>query len=181
LNPDWPHIVVPGASAGSANISAPRCGGGASVVADEFGAVSRRLPIWQVYERARALDLAVHVSAESWQGLGATEGERRRIAASAGGGIWLLRTPEPEPIAANAGTRREAGTTRRLTRAPFLGARRSSRLADRPVVDVALIRALDVGQAAYIFRCGVACVQVKRPGWRSRSGWPVGGGRACAA
>jgi len=31
-----------------------------------------------------------------------------------------------------------------------------------PVVDPALIRALDVGQAAYIFRGGVTYVQVKR-------------------
>ncbi|HWF80571.1 MAG TPA: hypothetical protein VN695_08295, partial [Streptosporangiaceae bacterium] len=45
---------------------------------DEFSAVSRRLPIWQLYERARALGLAVQVSAQSWQGLGASEDERRR-------------------------------------------------------------------------------------------------------
>jgi hypothetical protein len=30
---------------------------------DEFSAVSRRLPIWQLYERARSLGLAVQVSA----------------------------------------------------------------------------------------------------------------------
>src|SRR5262249_14742314 len=63
------------------------------LVVDEFSAVSRRLPIWQLYERARSLGLAVQVSAQSWQGLGSTEDQRRRIAASAEGGIWLLRTP----------------------------------------------------------------------------------------
>jgi hypothetical protein len=36
---------------------------------DEFSAVSRRLPIWQLYERARSLGLAVQVSAQSWHGL----------------------------------------------------------------------------------------------------------------
>ena len=129
---------------------------------DEFSAVSRRLPIWQLYERARALGLAVQVSAQSWQGLGASEDERRRIAASAEGGIWLLRTPEPEPIAAFAGARRVVDTTRRLARFPFWAHAGSSRLADRPVVDATLIRALDVGQAAYIYQGGVTYVQVKR-------------------
>jgi hypothetical protein len=129
---------------------------------DEFSAVSRRLPIWQLYERARSLGLAVQVSAQSWQGLGTSEDERRRIAASAEGGIWLLRTPEPEPVAAFAGTRRVVDTTRRLVRFPFWAHGGSSRLTDRPVVDAALIRTLDVGQAAYIYRGGVTYVQVKR-------------------
>ena len=35
---------------------------------DEFSAVSRRLPIRRLYERARALGLAVQVSAQSWEG-----------------------------------------------------------------------------------------------------------------
>src|ERR1700722_16122964 len=61
----------------------------------EFSAVSRRLPIWQLYERARSLGLAVQVSAQSWQGLADDEAERRRIAASADGGVWPLRAPPP--------------------------------------------------------------------------------------
>jgi hypothetical protein len=32
---------------------------------DEFSTVPRRLPIWQLYERARSLGLAVQVSAQS--------------------------------------------------------------------------------------------------------------------
>ena len=41
---------------------------------DEFSAVSRRLPIWQLYERARSLGLAVQVSAQSWEGLAGSRG-----------------------------------------------------------------------------------------------------------
>ena len=41
---------------------------------DEFSAVSRRLPIWQLYERARSLGLAVQVSAQSWPGLAGQRG-----------------------------------------------------------------------------------------------------------
>ena len=66
---------------------------------DEFSAVSRRLPIWQLYERARSLGLALQVSAQSWHGLAPRDDDRYRIAATADGGIWLLRTPHPEPAA----------------------------------------------------------------------------------
>ena len=129
---------------------------------DEFSAVSRRLPIWQLYERARSLGLAVQVSAQSWQGLAADEDERYRIAASADGGIWLLRTPHPEPAAALAGTRRVVDTTRRLLSVRFWAHQGSSRVRQAPVVDPSLIRALEVGQAAYIYRGGATFVQVKR-------------------
>jgi len=129
---------------------------------DEFSAVSRRLPVWQLYERARSLGLAVQVSAQSWAGLAADEDERYRIAASADGGIWLLRTPHPEPVAALAGTRQVTETTRRLRRAGVWAHQGTSRMRLDPVVDPALIRALEVGQAAYIYRGGVSYVQVKR-------------------
>jgi len=129
---------------------------------DEFSAVSRRLPIWQLYERARSLGLAVQVSAQSWQGLAAREDDRYRIASAAEGGIWLLRTPQPEPLAAMAGTRSALDTSRGIGRFGTWTRRGSSRLKDVPVVDPGLIRKLDVGQAAYIYRGGVTYVQVKR-------------------
>jgi hypothetical protein len=129
---------------------------------DEFSAVSRRLPIWQLYERARSLGLAVQVSAQSWQGLAATQDERYRIAASAEGGVWLLRTPHPEPLAGLAGTRQALVTSRLLGRYPRWLRQGSSAVQEVPVVDAALIRDLDVGQVAYIYRGGVTYLQVKR-------------------
>jgi len=129
---------------------------------DEFSAVSRRLPVWQLYERARSLGLAVQVSAQSWQGLAPSDGERSRIAAAAEGGIWLLRTPCPEPVTALAGSRAAVQTTRWLRRFPVWAHRGSSRPEQVPVVDPAIIRQLDVGQAAYIYRGGVTYVQVRR-------------------
>jgi len=129
---------------------------------DEFSAVSRRLPVWQLYERARSLGLAVQVSAQSWAGLAADEDERYRIAASADGGIWLLRTPHPEPAAALAGTHTVTETTRRLLGIPVWSHQGMSRTRLAPVVDPDLIRALDVGQAAYIYRGGVTYLQIKR-------------------
>ncbi len=129
---------------------------------DEFGAVSRRLPIAELYERARSLGLSVQVTAQSWEGLAPTEDERRRISGAAEGGIWLLRTPRPEPVAALAGTRKAVDTTRWLRRFPVWSKRGSSRLRDVPVVDPALVRRLDVGQVAYLYRGGVTYIQVKR-------------------
>jgi len=129
---------------------------------DEFSAVARRLPIWQLYERARSLGMAVQVSAQSWHGLAPREDDRYRIAAAAEGGIWLLRSAHPEPVAALAGQRRTTDTTRYLLGFPRWSRQGSSRVREIPVVDPALIRALDVGQAAYMYRGGVTYTQVKR-------------------
>jgi len=129
---------------------------------DEFSSVSRRLPIWQLYERARALGLAVQVSAQSWEGLAASDDERYRIAATAEGGIWLLRTPRPGPVAELAGTRSYVDTSRRLDGAGGWDGSGSSRTRLVPVLDADIVRQLDVGQVAYVYRGGVTYVQVKR-------------------
>ena len=129
---------------------------------DEFSAVGRRLPIWQLYERARSLGLAVQVTSQSWEGLAANEDERYRIATTAEGGIWLLRTPRPEPVSELAGTRRLLDTVRSLIGASRWDDTGSSRVRTAPVLDPELVRQLDVGQAAYVYRGGVTYVQVKR-------------------
>jgi len=129
---------------------------------DEFSAVSRRLPIWQLYERARSLGLAVQVSAQSWPGLAPRDDDRYRIAAAADGGIWLLRTPHPDPATALAGHRRSADTARRVAGVALWRHEGSSRMRDEPVADPSIIRSLDTGQAAYIYRGGVTFIQIKR-------------------
>ena len=129
---------------------------------DEFSAVSRRLPIWQLYERARSLGLAVQVSAQSWEGLAGTEDERHRVAATAEGGIWVLRTPRPDPLVALAGTQPSVDTTRRFEGAGAWSDDGLSRIRLAPVLDGDLVRRLDVGQVAYIHRGGVTFLQIKR-------------------
>jgi hypothetical protein len=130
---------------------------------DEFSAVSRRLPIWRLYERARSLGLAVQVTAQSWEGLGRDDDERNRVAATAEGGIWLLRTPRPEPIADLAGTRTTVQTTRFLSGRHTWEPTGVSTPKLQPVIDPDIIRRLDVGQAAYIYRGGVTYLHVKPP------------------
>ena len=129
---------------------------------DEFSAVSRRLPIWRLYERARSLGLTVQVSAQSWEGLAGTEDERQRIAATAEGGIWLLRTPRPEPVAALAGSMPSVDTSRRFSGAGAWGDDGLSRARLAPVLDGDLVRRLDVGQVCYVYRGGVTFLQIKR-------------------
>src|SRR5581483_3231972 len=81
---------------------------------DDYSAVSGRVSLSQLYERGRSLGIGVQVSAQSWQGLGMDEDERYRIAATADGGIWLLRTPYPEPVSDLAGTRRVIETATKV-------------------------------------------------------------------
>jgi hypothetical protein len=129
---------------------------------DEFSAVSRRLPIWRLYERARSLGLAVQVSAQSWEGLAGTEDERQRVAATAEGGIWLLRTPRPSPVAELAGTLPSVDTSRRFSGPGAWDDDGMSRARRTPVLDEDLVRRLDVGQVCYVYRGGVTYLQIKR-------------------
>jgi hypothetical protein len=130
---------------------------------DEFSSVARRLPIWRLYERARSLGLAVQVTAQSWEGLGGDDDERYRVASTAEGGTWLLRTPRPEPVAELAGTRTVVATTRYLSGRHTWQSSGISTQREVPVVDPDIIRRLDVGQAAYLYRGGVTYLHVKPP------------------
>jgi len=129
---------------------------------DEFSAVARRLPISRLYERARSLGLAVQVSAQSWEGLAGSEDERLRLAGTAEGGIWLLRTPRPSPVAELAGTLPSVDTSRRYSGAGPWGDDGLSRARLAPVLDGDLVRRLDVGQVCYVYRGGVTFLQIKR-------------------
>jgi hypothetical protein len=163
--PDTGGADAGGAGASGADVGPDRAVGGAPEVllaVDEFSAVSRRLPVWQLYERARSLGLAVQVSAQSWQGLADEEDERYRIAASADGGIWLLRTPHPGPVVALAGDRPVIDTSRKMIGTPQWGDEGTSRVEHTPVLDPDIVRSLGVGQVAYVYRGGVTFVQVKR-------------------
>ena len=132
------------------------------LAADDYSAVSRRVPISNLYERGRSLGLGVQVSAQSWQGLGRDDDERYRIAATADGGIWLMSTPHPQPVVELAGTRRVLESAHKLAGATW-GEEGTTRTQHAWIADPDLIRTLDVGQACYIHRGGATFVQVARP------------------
>lgn len=106
--------------------------------------------------------MGVQVSAQSWQGLGRDEDKRGRIAATADGGIWLMRTPYPQPVSELAGTRRVIETATKLVGA-MRGDEGTSRVQHAYVADPGIARRLDTGQAGYITRGGCTWVQVARP------------------
>ena len=132
------------------------------LAADDYSAVSRRVPLSNLYERGRSLGIGVQVSAQTWQGLGASEDERYRIAATADGGVWVMSTPYPEPLAALAGQRRVLQTAHEFVGATW-GDRGTTHLARAWNADPDLIRRLTVGQACYIHRGAATFVQVARP------------------
>ena len=129
---------------------------------DDYSAVSGRVPLWQLYERGRSLGIGVQVSAQSWQGLGDSEDERYRIAATADGGLWLLRTPYPQPVCELAGTHRIIETATKVIGGMW-GDEGSSRVQHAWTVNPQIVRSLDTGQAAYIHAGGCTWVQVARP------------------
>jgi hypothetical protein len=132
------------------------------LAADDYSAVSGRVPLSNLYERGRSLGIGVQVSAQSWQGLGATEDERYRIAATADGGIFVMQTPHPEPLTALAGKRRVLDTARKLVGNSW-GDEGTTREQRAWTADPDLIRRLDIGQACYIHRGAATFVQVARP------------------
>jgi hypothetical protein len=143
--------------------TSPRAGPRAILLAcDDYSAVSGRVPLWQLYERGRSLGVGVQVSAQSWDGLGADDSERRRICSTADGGIWLMRTPYPQPVCELAGTRRVIETATKVIGGVW-GDEGSSRIQHAWTADPGIARRLAVGQAGYIHAGGCTWVQVVRP------------------
>jgi hypothetical protein len=132
------------------------------LAADDYSAVSARVPLSNLYERGRSLGIGVQVSAQSWQGLGATEDERYRIAATADGGMFVMQTPHPEPLVALAGMRRVLETAHKVIGNAW-GDEGTTREQRAWNADPELVRRLDVGQACYIHRGAATFVQVARP------------------
>jgi hypothetical protein len=132
------------------------------LAADDYSAVSGRVPLSNLYERGRSLGIGVQVSAQSWQGLGTTEDERYRIAATADGGIFVMQTPHPEPLTRLAGTRRVLETAHKLV-GHHWGKEGTTREQRASTADPEIIRRLETGQACYIHRGAATFVQVARP------------------
>jgi len=132
------------------------------LAADDYSAVAGRVPISNLYERGRSLGIGVQVSAQTWQGLGRDDDERYRIAATADGGVFVLRTPYPEPLTLLAGHRRVLDTAHKLV-GNIWADEGTTRIQRAATADPDLIRQLAVGQACYIQGGAATFVQVARP------------------
>ena len=65
-------------------------------------------------------------------------------------------------MVALAGNLKVIDTSRRWTGAPQWGDDGSSRVQTAPVLDADIVRSLDAGQVAYVYRGGATFIQVKR-------------------
>jgi len=132
------------------------------LAADDYSAVSRRVPLSNLYERGRSLGIGVQVSAQSWQGLGDSEDERYRIVGTADGGIFVMNTSYPDPLAALAGTRRVLETAHKFIGNAW-GDEGTTREQQAWIADPNIIRRLQIGQACYLHHGAATFLQVARP------------------
>jgi hypothetical protein len=129
------------------------------LVLDEFSAVAGRVPVHELTERCRSLGLSVVVAAQSWQALAADEAARSRLAGSAGGGVVVMRCPDPDALCRLAGTRRVIETGRKMIARGRYGDEGTGRVQHAWVVDPDRVRNFRPGQAAWIY--GNACTYVQ--------------------
>jgi hypothetical protein len=76
--------------------------------------VAGRVPVYEPTERCRSLGLAVQVAAQSWESLALGADERGRLAATAAGGVLVMRSPRPEELADLAGTQKVIEVGRKI-------------------------------------------------------------------
>jgi hypothetical protein len=116
------------------------------------------VPVHELTERCRSLGLAVQVAAQSWEGLAPEESERSRLAATAAGGVVVMRCPDPEPLCRLAGSRKVIETGRKIIAAGRYGDEGTGRVQQAWVADPDRVRNFRAGQAAWIH--GNACSYV---------------------
>lgn len=120
-------------------------------IIDEYSAVSHALSVVPLVERVRGIGGSVIVGAQSWEGLGSTEDERRRLVGAMGGGLLVTETMTAGHVAELAGTRRQAENSRH-TMGEGLGDEGSSRIQDAFLLDPGRVRRFSPGQVAYVVR-----------------------------
>jgi hypothetical protein len=87
----------------------PRRGRDATIVIDEFSAVTTAAPVAiNLTERIRDVGAQLVVAVQSWEGLGTDDDERRRLRNALAGGVLLQRMPEPEQFLQAAGAVRQS-------------------------------------------------------------------------
>jgi hypothetical protein len=115
--------------------------------------------VHELTERCRSLGLAVVVAAQSWEGLAPEEAHRARLAATAAGGLIVMRCPDPEPLCRLGGTRRVIEVGRKIIARGRYGDEGTGRVQHAWVADPNRVRNFRAGQAAWIH--GNACTYVQ--------------------
>lgn len=124
-------------------------------VLDEFSAVSEALALHEVVERVRAMGGRVVVSAQTWEGFGATDDLRNRLLGDLGTKV-VMQTSAPEPFSMMAGSRRRLEATRKLGGDD--GGGPSARVQDQFLLPPDRVRHLGVGEFALFATGGSGAV-----------------------
>jgi len=128
--------------------------------------------LYELTERCRSLGLAVQVAAQSWASLAPGADERSRLAATAAGGVLVMRSAEPEELVSLAGTRKVIEVGRKIIGRGrrVYGDEGTGRVQYAWVVDPDRVRGFAPGQAGFV--CGNGCTYVQVAPYR-RSPLPL--------
>jgi hypothetical protein len=117
----------------------PREGKDVTAIVDEFSAVHGATEqTIDLAERARDVGGQCVVASQTAQGLGSPE-QRAQLLGACTGGVFLFRTPDPEPFLAHAGTVRVPEFAWQVDQWGPIGQAKTF-MADRPLVDPNLVR-----------------------------------------
>ncbi len=125
----------------------PRTGADVTLIVDEFSAVTDAAAlVIDLAERVRDVGGQVIVSAQSYEGLGGDEDQRRRMVGALGAGLILHRCPNPDELLKSAGTVRSVEQSWQLqdTSSSGMG---NMRMAYRMRVEPDAVRQAGVGEA----------------------------------
>lgn len=125
----------------------PRQGDDVSVIIDEFSAVTDAAPlVIDLAERVRDVGGQVIVAAQSYEGLGTDDAERRRMIGALGGGMILHRCIDPDELLRAGGTVRKVEQSWQVDDVAHSGLG-SMRMAHGMRVDPDAVRQAHVGEA----------------------------------
>lgn len=141
----------------------PRIGEDVTLLVDEFSAITSAAPMMtDLAERVRDVGGQVVVSAQSYEGLGRDDAERRRmIGALSPGGILVHRLSDPDEVLRVAGTVRATELSHQLDAAGQTGLG-TVKMAHKMRVDPDAVRQAKTGEAWIITQGRAAHVSILR-------------------
>lgn len=118
-----------------------------SLIIDEFSAITDAAPlVIDLAERVRDVGGQVIVAAQSYEGLGTDDAERRRMIGALGAGVILHRCIDPDELLRAGGTVRKVEQSWQVDDVAHSGLG-SMRMAHGMRVDPDAVRQADVGEA----------------------------------
>ncbi|MGB3763656.1 MAG: helicase HerA-like domain-containing protein [Ornithinimicrobium sp.] len=129
------------------SVRKPRSGHDVTLIIDEFSAVPTAAPfVIDLGERIRDVGGQVIVTAQSFQGLGSDDDERKRLVSASAGGLIIHGQQDPDELLKAAGTVRKSEQSWQLDSSGGSGMG-SMRMGFRMAIDPDTVRQAGVGEA----------------------------------